>query len=70
MIQHHKASEYSDSATVMALVLHPDIVSAPHRMKYFRQVLDVIRHKEGVMFCTGDQIFDRYQGERKRLGEG
>ena len=53
----------------MAIVLHPYIMGAPHRMKYFRQVLEVIRHKEGVMFCTGEQILDWYKAERTRLAE-
>ena len=54
LIQHHKASEYSDrafdqfeqiyadsakSARVMALVVHPYIMGAPHRLKYFRASL-------------------------------
>jgi hypothetical protein len=51
----------------MALVLHPYIMGAPHRAKYFRQGLEVMRHKEGVVFWTGEQIFDWFQGERKRL---
>ena len=58
LIQHHKASEYhdraidqfeqlharcaQDSARVMALVVHPYIMGAPHRLKYFRQVLEQI----------------------------
>ena len=61
LIQHHKASEYSDraldqfeqiyadaakSARVMALVVHPYIMGAPHRLKYFRRVLEVIRKKQ------------------------
>ncbi len=85
LIQHHKASEYrdraldqfeqlyedsADGARVMAIVLHPYIMGAPHRMKYVRQVLEAIRHKDGVMFCTGAQIFDWYQSERQRLGAG
>ena len=52
LIQHHKASEYRDravdqfdqiyadardSARVMALVVHPYIMGAPHRLKYFRR---------------------------------
>ena len=51
LIQHHKASEYYDraidqfeqlyadaagSARIMALVVHPYIMGAPHRLKYFR----------------------------------
>ena len=53
LIQHHKASEYydramdqfeqiyadaEDSARVMALVVHPYIMGAPHRLKYFRKI--------------------------------
>jgi peptidoglycan/xylan/chitin deacetylase (PgdA/CDA1 family) len=84
LIQHHKGSEYRDraldqfeqlhedsrdGARVMAIVLHPYIMGAPHRMKYFKQVLEVIRHKEGVVFWTGEQIADWYASERARLGK-
>jgi allantoinase len=80
--QHHKATEYRDraldqfeqlyddardGARIMAMVLHPYIMGAPHRAKYFRQVLETIRHKDGIVFWTGEQIFDWFQGERQRL---
>jgi allantoinase len=76
LIQHHKASEYSDraldqfeqiyadaasSARVMALVVHPYIMGAPHRLKYFRRVLEVISKKSDVKFWTGAQITDWYR---------
>ena len=82
LIQHHKASEYrdraldqfdqlyddaQDGARVMALVLHPYIMGAPHRLKYFKQVLETIRHKEGVVFWTGEQILDWHMSEQARL---
>jgi peptidoglycan/xylan/chitin deacetylase (PgdA/CDA1 family) len=82
LIQHHKASEYydraidqfeqlmhdaRDSARVMALVLHPYIMGAPHRLKYFRKVLEKITAVEGVIFWTGEQILDWYNGECRRL---
>jgi len=75
LIQHHKASEYRDraldqfeqiyedaatSARVMALVIHPYIMGAPHRAKYFRRIFEVIREKPDVAFMTGEQIFDWY----------
>ena len=75
LIQHHKASEYSDraldqfeqiyadaatSARVMALVVHPYIMGAPHRVKYFRRVLEAVRTKKDVKFWTGSQIADWY----------
>ena len=84
LIQHHKASEYRDraldqfeqlhedsrdGARVMALVLHPYIMGAPHRLKYFKQVLETIRHKEGVVFWTGEQILDWHASERARLAK-
>jgi allantoinase len=73
LIQHHKASEYSDraldqfeqiytdatnSARVMALVVHPYIMGAPHRLKYLRRVFETIRARSGVKFWTGAQIAD------------
>ncbi len=75
LIQHHKASEYYDraidqfdeiygdaknSARVMALVVHPYIMGAPHRLKYFRNIFAKIRKKRGVLFWTGEQILDWY----------
>ncbi|MGA7326568.1 MAG: hypothetical protein WBX25_19305, partial [Rhodomicrobium sp.] len=80
--QCHKAAEYRDraldqfeqlhedsrdGARVMAIVLHPYIMGAPHRAKYFRQILEIIRHKEGVVFWTGEQICDWYFGDRRRI---
>jgi allantoinase len=76
IIQHHKASEYRDraldqfeqiyadaagSARVMALVVHPYIMGAPHRLKYLRGVFEVIRQKNDVKFWTGAQIVDWYR---------
>jgi allantoinase len=73
LIQHHKASEYSDraidqfeqiyadsadSARVMAISVHPYIMGAPHRLKYFRRAIEHIRKKDDVLFWTGGQILD------------
>jgi peptidoglycan/xylan/chitin deacetylase (PgdA/CDA1 family) len=75
LIQHHKASEYQDraldqfeqiyadaqaSARVMALVVHPYIMGAPHRTKHFRRIFETIRQKADVAFMTGEQILDWY----------
>jgi hypothetical protein len=78
LIQHHKASEYRDravdqfdqlyadaagSARVMALVVHPTIMGAPHRLRYFREALAHMRARAGVVFWTGVQIADRYAAQ-------
>jgi allantoinase len=78
LIQHHKASEYQDraidqfeqlyrdardSARVMALVVHPYIMGAPHRLKYFRNALAHICAHDGVLCWTGEQILDWYVGQ-------
>ena len=75
LIQHHKASEYYDraidqfaqlyddaaqSARFMALVVHPYIMGAPHRLRYFRDALAHIRDRQGVLLWTGEEILDWY----------
>ncbi len=79
LIQHHPAREYfqramdqfeqiyhdaRDSARIMALVVHPYIMGAPHRLKYFRMVFERIRERSDVLFWTGEQILDWYLKER------
>ncbi|MFB9269998.1 hypothetical protein ACFFWD_43905 [Bradyrhizobium erythrophlei] len=80
LIQHHKASEYRDraidqfeqlyadarsSARVMALVVHPYIMGAPHRLRYFREALEHIAGKPGVLFRTGEEILDWHRAASK-----
>jgi peptidoglycan/xylan/chitin deacetylase (PgdA/CDA1 family) len=75
LIQHHKASEFYEramdqfeqiykdakgSARVMAISVHPYIMGAPHRAKYFRKIFEKIRRKRDVLFWTGSQIADWY----------
>jgi len=75
LIQHHKASEYRDraidqfeqirsdarhGARVMAMVLHPYIMGAPHRTKYYRKALEHMSQHKDVLFWTGEQILDWY----------
>jgi allantoinase len=80
LIQHHEAGEYyrramdqfeqlyadsRDSARVMALVVHPYVMGAPHRAKYYRRALQDIRAHKDVLFWTGEQIADWYLGQQK-----
>jgi len=75
LIQHHKASEYceraldqfeqiyadsTESARIMALSVHPYIMGAPHRAKYFRKIFERIRKKKDVLFWSGEQIANWY----------
>ncbi|MSP46035.1 MAG: polysaccharide deacetylase, partial [Xanthobacteraceae bacterium] len=53
-------ADAEDSARVMALVVHPYIMGAPHRLKYFRRIFENIRKKTDVAFMTGEQILDWY----------
>jgi hypothetical protein len=48
------------SARVMAISVHPYIMGAPHRAKYFRKIFEKIRRKRDVLFWTGSQIADWY----------
>jgi peptidoglycan/xylan/chitin deacetylase (PgdA/CDA1 family) len=81
LIQHHEAGEYyrramdqfeqiyidsQDSARVMALVVHPYIMGAPHRAKYYRHALEEIREHKDVLFWTGEQILDWFVEEQKK----
>jgi allantoinase len=76
LIQHHPAVEYRNraldqfeqiyadarqSARFMALVVHPYIMGAPHRLKYLRAVFEVICKNRGVKFWNGAQIADWYR---------
>jgi peptidoglycan/xylan/chitin deacetylase (PgdA/CDA1 family) len=80
LIQHHVAEEYrrraidqfeqlymdaEQSARVMALVVHPYIMGAPHRFRYFRDAVDHIVSKPGVVVWTGEQILDWYLAETR-----
>jgi peptidoglycan/xylan/chitin deacetylase (PgdA/CDA1 family) len=75
LIQHHAATEYRNraidqfdqiyqdsaaSARIMALVAHPYIMGAPHRLRYFREALQHIRRHSDVLFWTGNRILDWY----------
>jgi peptidoglycan/xylan/chitin deacetylase (PgdA/CDA1 family) len=81
LIQHHKASEYFEravdqfeqlhhdargSARVMAIAMHPYIMGAPHRAKYFRKIFERLTQHRDVVFWTGAQILDWYKGEESR----
>lgn len=82
LIQHHPAREYlqrakdqfdqlaqdaEDSARVMALVVHPYIMAAPHRLTYFDQALAHIGSDERAVFMSGEQILDWHRATASAL---
>jgi len=50
---------------VMALVAHPYIMGAPHRLRYFSEALTHMQSRTGVLFWTGEQILDWYLGAQR-----
>jgi allantoinase len=80
LIQHHAATEYrnraidqfnqiysdsADSARIMALVVHPYIMGAPHRSRYLREALEHMRAHKDVVFWTGERIHDWFVESNK-----
>jgi len=83
LIQHHRGCEYADraidqfeqlrqdarlSARVMALVVHPYIMGVPHRLKYFRRVIEHVVASGDAVLWTGEQILDWYRGAGRERG--
>ena len=78
LVQHHRAPEIferakdqfdtlyeegAESARVMAVSTHPYITGVPYRIKYYNQIWEYIRQFQGVVFMTGSEILDWYNGE-------
>ncbi|MFT4287387.1 polysaccharide deacetylase family protein [Nocardioides sp.] len=53
-------AESGGSARVMALVLHPYIMGAPHRAKYVKGALGYLAAAQDAVFMTGEEILDWY----------
>ncbi|MFT4265475.1 MAG: polysaccharide deacetylase family protein [Nocardioides sp.] len=54
-------AESAGSARVMALVVHPYIMGAPHRARYVKGALAHIAGSDGAVFMTGEEILDWYR---------
>jgi hypothetical protein len=51
---------------VMSMSVHPYIIGAPHRLKYFTQALDYVLSHKDVWFATAEEIYDWHQANRTR----
>ena len=78
LVQHHKSPELferakdqfdtlyregAESARIMCISTHPYITGVAHRIKYYNMIFDYMRQFEGVVFMTGSEILDWYNGE-------
>jgi hypothetical protein len=43
-------------------------MGAPHRLRYFREALEHIRSRPGVVFWTGERILEWYLGAQNPAG--
>ena len=57
------------SARVMALSIHPYIMGAPHRVKYFRRVFEEIRKKATCCSGPARRSLDWYLGAGPKARE-
>ena len=77
LVQHHRSPELferakdqfdtlyregGESARVMCISTHPYITGVPHRIKYYNMIFEYMRQFEGVVFMTGSEILDWYNG--------
>ena len=81
IVQHHSAVEFrtrcldqfdrlhaegGESARVMAIAVHPYISGVPFRIRYFEEVFERLKERDGVLFWTGAQILDWYKAAKTR----
>ena len=52
--------ECRDSAIILAIGLHPHLISVPHRIHELERMLDVLMASSEVGFFTGSQLADWY----------
>lgn len=53
-------SDAADTGRVMALALHPFVISQPFRQKYLDQALEYVANHPGVWLTTSDEIAEHY----------
>ncbi len=53
--------EGAEQPRIMCMSVHPYIMGAPHRIKYFEAVYDYMLKKKDVWFATPDEIYDWFK---------
>lgn len=57
---HRFERECRDSAIVLAIGLHPHLISVPHRIHELEYMLDILTASQDVGFFTGSELADWY----------
>ena len=57
-------AESEQSARVLCIAVHPYISGVPHRIRYFRELLQHLKEHEGLVFWNGDQIYRWFTSQR------
>jgi peptidoglycan/xylan/chitin deacetylase (PgdA/CDA1 family) len=63
-------SECRDSAIVLAIGLHPHLISVPHRIHELERMLDLLTDSSDVGFFTGSALADWYAAAMPAKHEG
>ncbi|HKI99138.1 MAG TPA: polysaccharide deacetylase family protein [bacterium] len=56
--------ETQSDPRVLPIAVHPYITGVPHRIGFFRRMLEELRRLHGVVFMTGSEIADWYADQR------
>jgi len=57
--------EARDQPRVLAIGLHPHLISVPHRLHELEHMLDLLKASQDVVFATGSEICDWYMQNEK-----
>jgi len=51
-------AEEAGHPVVLSLPIHPHLIGVPHRLPYFREILELLTQREDTVFLTGSEICD------------
>jgi hypothetical protein len=60
---HRLLQESGEITRIMSISVHPYLTGVPHRIGYFEELIAEIAHTDGVLFWTGEQIYDWFRGQ-------
>ena len=60
--------EGADQPRVMCMAVHPFLSGVPHRIRYLEEALNYV-NRPGVLFWTGEQLLEWYDGQMRTEGQ-